>query len=286
MKHKKSPKIPWILWIIHWFFPTLERLLPGLAARSFFKIFFTPLRYPVPDKELEIAKRASQLHVLIGKKKITVYEWGESHQPYILLVHGWAGRATQFRKFVLPLQEAGYRVIGFDGPAHGQSQGKSTHIMEFGVVLKHLVSVKGIPVAVIAHSFGGPATLYSIMKGLPVSKVINIASPTIADEILRTFLKAINGSWKTAESFKKLIAHRFQRPFEEFASLYFIRHVPDSLRLLLIHDDQDKDVPIEHAHALMKIFPSAQLLATSGLGHTRILKDDEVIAAAVAFIQK
>jgi hypothetical protein len=54
---------------------------------------------------------------------------------------------------------------------------------------------------------------------------------------------------------------------------------------MLVHDDEDKEVNIRQAEALQKLYPSAKLVRTSGLGHTRILKDNIVIQRCVTFVQ-
>jgi hypothetical protein len=121
-------------------------------------------------------------------------------------------------------------------------------------------------------------------KGLPVKKLINIASPTIGDEIIDTYLRAINGSWKSGNYFKQYMVRTFGKTFDEFSSLHFIRHLPNPLKLLLVYDEDDKEVFIRHAEELIKIYPSAKLIRTQGLGHTRILKDDAVIETCFRFV--
>jgi pimeloyl-ACP methyl ester carboxylesterase len=204
----------------------------------------------------------------------------------VLFIHGWAGRATQFRRFFKPLSAAGYRVVGFDGPAHGASDGTKTNLMEFEAVLHHLLAQEGIPACIIAHSFGGSAALYSIMNGLAVTRLINIGTPTIGDEIIRTYLRAINGSWKTGLFFKDYMVKTYGKSFDEFTAMHFVKHLPHTLELLLVHDEDDHEVIIQHPEELIKIFPAAKLIRTKGLGHTRILKDDGVIAACVTFVQQ
>lgn len=270
--------------MIRWGFPKLEKISTRLSGWYFEKIFFTPFRYKTPEKELEAEKSAQLFSVAAVEKKIQCYQWGDESKPYVLVVHGWAGRSTQFRRFIPQFNEAGYRVIGFDGPAHGRSEGKRTSIAEFESVMKAISVLKGNPVAIIAHSFGGGASLYAISRGLPVKKLINIASPTIANRIIESYLKAIGGSWKTGENFKKLIQQRHGKSFEEFTAMHLIKHVPQDLKLMLVHDEQDKEVDIAHVYELTNIFPSARLLVTQGLGHNRILKDDHVIAGCVNFV--
>jgi pimeloyl-ACP methyl ester carboxylesterase len=276
-------KIPFLLRVVRWAFPKLERISTRWAVAYFEKIFFTPLRYKTPFKEKEFESSA-HLFEIKWKVKIQGYEWGDSNKPYVLVIHGWAGRATQFRKFIPALIESGYRVIGFDGPAHGKSEGKRTTLYEFEEVLKKIVELKGSPVATIAHSFGGGAALYATMQGLPIKKLINIASPTIADEIVKSYLRAVGGSWKTGLAFKKLIHERYGKPFEEFTAMHFIKEIND-LDLLLIHDADDKDVLIVQAQELIKAYPTGNLLTTHGLGHNRILKDDKIILACLDFIR-
>jgi predicted alpha/beta hydrolase family esterase len=277
-------KLPLTLKLLRWFFPKLEKLSGKLALIYFERIFFTPLRYKAPEKEQECERNAVFEVIEANGLKIQTYTWGDTGKPYILIMHGWAGRATQFRKFIPELIAAGYRVVGFDGPAHGRSSGKRTNIVEFEDALKMVFGKWGEPAGVIAHSFGGGALLFAIMSGLPVKKLINIASPTIADEIIKSYLRAVNGSWETGLRFKQLIQKKYNKPFEEFTAIHFIEHI-GGLDLMLVHDLDDKDVPIIQAEKLVEKYP-ARFLKTSGLGHNRILKDEAVIRACIDFIRK
>jgi predicted alpha/beta hydrolase family esterase len=279
----KKDNTPFLLKLVRWFFPRLEKFFPPLAHRYFLKIFFTPLKYTTPEKELVAEKFARKFTLEAAGKTIQCYEWGEEKDPYVLLVHGWAGRATQFRRFIKPLMNSGMRVVGFDGPAHGASSGKRTSINEFEETLRKMYQVAGEPQAIIAHSFGGVATLYSAMNGLPIRKLVNIASPTIGDEVIRTYLNAVNGSWSTGEFFKSYVLKTTGKTFDEFSALHFVKHLPRPIDLLLVHDENDKEVAINHAEALLNIYSHAHLLRTRKLGHTRILKDDEVIRRCVTF---
>jgi esterase/lipase len=280
---KKKDKTPFILKVVRWGFPKLEKIAPALAHRYFIKIFFSPLQYPVPEKERRAESFAKKFTLQVAGKTVQCYEWGDKG-PAVLLIHGWAGRATQFRRFIKPLLGAGYRVVGFDGPAHGNSSGKTTNVLEFDDVTRKLYD-RYEPEAIIAHSFGGVTALYSIMNGLPIVKLINIASPSIGDEVIRTYLRAVNGSWPTGEFFKKYVVQNMGKTFDEFSGLYLVQHVPHNVHLLMIHDDTDKEVDIKHSEAILQVYSHANLIRTHKLGHTRILKDDEVIRRCVTFIR-
>ncbi|MCD9015337.1 alpha/beta hydrolase [Parachryseolinea silvisoli] len=281
---KKKDKTPALLKFVRWAYPRVEKIAPGLAHRYFVRLFFQPVRYPLPEKEKKAESFAQPFSFEAAHKRIQAYAWGPANSPYVLLVHGWSGRATQFRRFVKPLLAKGYCVIGFDGPAHGRSQGSKTHIVEFEETLQKIVALKGVPDTVIAHSFGGGAVLMAAMHGLPIKKLINISSPTIGDEIINTYLRAIQGSPATGTFFKEYVLRAYGKPFDEFTALHFIRHLPTPLSLMLVHDANDREVSLAHAEALIREYPSAKLLRTEGLGHTRILKDNEVIHACETFI--
>jgi pimeloyl-ACP methyl ester carboxylesterase len=279
----KKNKSPLLLKFVQWVFPKMERVTPALAHRFFITIFFSPLNYRVPEKEKRVEAEAEKFEVAAAHKRIRCYSWGRG--PVILMVHGWAGRATQFRKIIHALVTAGFRVVGFDGPAHGHSTGRSTNILEFEETLKNVYARVGEPAGIIAHSFGGGAVLFAAMNGLVVKKLINIASPTIGDEIINTYLKTINGSPATGNFFKSYILRTHGRPFEEFTSLHFIRNLAQEIDLLLVHDEDDTEVSIHHALELIKYYPQATLFKTRGLGHTRILKDESVIKKCVSFMK-
>jgi predicted alpha/beta hydrolase family esterase len=282
----KRISMPLAIRITQIVFPVIEKISLRLAVQYFDRIFFTPFRYKTPVRELAAENAAEKFTIISNGKKIQCYQWGDPSKPYVMVMHGWAGRATQFRKFVPLFLDGGYRIIGFDGPAHGKSEGKRTTIADFSEAMNNLASVKGNPIAIIAHSFGGGASLYTITNGFPVKKLINIASPSIADRIIQSYLKVIGGSAKVGEGFKKLVKDKYGKSFEEFTALELIKKVPADFRFMIVHDRDDREVDIIHVQELVKVYPSARLELTTGLGHNRILKDELVILSCLAFIKE
>jgi len=128
--------------------------------------------------------------------------------------------------------------------------------------------------------------LFGIMNGLPIKRLINIASPTIGDGIIGNFLRALNASSASAKAFKDYILKTLGRSFDYYSAMNTIQNLPQPISLLLVHDEDDKDVFIEHPLELLKVYPQAQFLKTSGLGHSRILRDQKVIEACIKFIQE
>lgn len=275
-------KIPLALRLVQRFFPLVEFLSARLAVRWFRRLFFSPFRYPWPAKELAVRDRAVTSTLVIDNKRIFIYRWGVG--PAVLAVHGWAGRGTQFRKWIEPFCEAGFSVVAFDGPAHGQSEGRSTEIIEFASVIRTIYE-KENAVAIVAHSFGGVASLFAMAEGLKNEALVMVASPTIGDEVINTYLRAVNGSQRVGELFKDFVFKKTGKHFDDFSALRIIHRVPAPPHLLVVYDTHDVEVTPLHARRLKEEFPAATLLETQDLGHNRILKDDEVIARAVTFVR-
>ena len=54
---------------------------------------------------------------------------------------------------------------------------------------------------------------------------------------------------------------------------------------LVIHDREDREVPMQQGEALAASWRGARLLRTTGLGHKRILEDERVGQAVADFIR-
>jgi pimeloyl-ACP methyl ester carboxylesterase len=97
----------------------------------------------------------------------------------VLLVHGWGGNAAQMRAFVFPLLSAGYRVIAYDQPAHGVSEGRLTGLPDFADVLAEVAWHHGDVRAVIGHSLGATAAAMAhAWKKLDAKNIVLISPPS------------------------------------------------------------------------------------------------------------
>jgi pimeloyl-ACP methyl ester carboxylesterase len=280
---KKKFHIPLAIRFIRWTLPRLEMIAPRYAHNWFVDLFFSPPRYTIPQVEREVLQQAQRSKLYIGDVPIEVYTWGTG--PAVLLVHGWAGRASQFRNFVLYLTDRGYQVIAFDAPAHGNSKGNRTNIFQFRDAILQLEKRAGEFRAIVAHSIGGAAAIFALAEGIKTQTVITIATPSIGDEIIHEFALRINGSAKAEEKLKAHILKTFQRPFHELMASHFAQQLDQSIDWLIIHDEHDKEASMQNAQRLYEAYPRATVKITSTLGHTRILRDEEVIATCLNFIE-
>ncbi len=282
MTHKKKKvKLPIILKVMPALFPKIEWVSPWLANKITVMLFFKPLRYTPTAQEEKAAGISRKEQLTVSGKKIQVYSWGEG-KP-VLFTHGWSGRGTQFRKFVEPFNKNGYKVIAFDGPGHGKSEGVTTNISEFYEAIRAIQTKYGDFEAMVGHSFGGVASMYSLLHGVSSKKLVLIASPSIGEDIIDNFLKVVNGSPKRADFFKRYYKARFGINFNEI-TMYVMSEKIDPLPILIVHDEDDKEVHIHQADALKSKLEYPEFLRTKGLGHMRILKDKQVIEKCLSFV--
>lgn len=279
----KKLHIPLAIRIVRWSLPRLEMVAPHYAHKWFISLFFSPPRYTIPSAEREVLLKAQRSKLYIYDVPVEVYTWGTG--PVVLLVHGWAGRASQFRSFVPYLTDRGYQVVAFDAPAHGNSKGKRTNIFQFRDAIMQLKNRTGDFHAVIAHSIGGAAAIFALSEGIKTQNVITIATPSVGDEIIHEFAKRIKGSVKAEEKLKAHILKTFQRPFHELMASHFAHQLDRNINWLIIHDEHDKEASMQSAQRLYEAYPRATVKITSALGHTRILRDEEVIATCLNFIE-
>ncbi|MCZ6701816.1 MAG: alpha/beta hydrolase [Ignavibacteria bacterium] len=282
MKNKNN-KLPIGLIFIRWAFKNLEKTLPWLANRWAVNLFFTPIHFPEPEAEKKMALLGSGFTLKHKEKNIRGYYWGQG--PVVVLLHGWSGRGLQFFKLISTLVDNGYRAVTFDGPAHGKSDGKTTDLLEYSEVIAMVAKKFGDIHSLVGHSFGGVAALYAIREGLAINNLVMISTPTIADDIVREFLNKINASPKVGLFFKKYFLNKFGKDFDSFSARVLAEDIND-LPILLIHDEEDREVPIQHPLLFQEVKPEAKLIRTTGLGHTRILKNERVIDETISFINR
>ncbi|UMB54420.1 alpha/beta fold hydrolase [Lutibacter sp. A64] len=281
-KAKNIPKIPRSVIIPG---KILQSIAPSLATKYAIKLFTTPITYKTPEREQTMAKSAKKKMILIPElnKKIMVYTYGYSKRK-VLLVHGWSGRGTQMYKIADKLLENGFMTISFDAPAHGESEGKSTMMTEFITASNYIEKKYGPFEYAIGHSLGGMTVLNNIKQGLTVKKAIIIGAGDIITDIFNVFVSKIELKQKIVPKMKGYFLKKFGEDVDNYSASLAAKEV--KIPTLIIHDEEDREVPVSCAHNIRRNTEQGELLITKRLGHTRILKDDFVIDTILKFIKR
>jgi pimeloyl-ACP methyl ester carboxylesterase len=266
-------------------------LAPRLAEMWAERLFLTPPRSALARSAFFDLIDARSRFLVHRGRRIASWHWGAPDAPAVLLVHGWGGAAAQMRRFVFPLAAAGFRVIAYDQPAHGLSQGRLTGLPDLAdalaAVAARFAGENGALHGIIAHSLGATAAARALASGaLPAAD----AAPRIAllsppSDILgysQRFARGYGIPERVRNAMQAAIEERYGVSWPELD----VTRVAPRLRApaLVIHDRGDRVVPWRQGARFAREWPGARLLLTEGLGHRRLLEDDEVAHAAVDFV--
>ncbi len=284
----EKPKIPQSLKIPKSILITaklLEVTSSKLAMKFASKLFTTPIKYKLPKREIEMDQNSEHEKLLIPSidKEIVVYKYGEKGgTKKVLLVHGWSGRGTQLVKIADEMLKIGYSTISFDAPAHGKASGKTSNMTEFIAGILELEKKFGPFEYAIGHSLGGMSILNSIKRGLKVKKAVIIGSGDIVEDIMDDFVEKLGMNIAISKKMKTNFEKKIGETMDSFSAYIAAREV--AIPVLIIHDNDDDDVPVKAAHHIHENLKNSELILTEGLGHRKILGDTKVIKKIVEFL--
>lgn len=261
----------------------LSSISPFLASRFAAKLFFTPFRYKLPEREKEMDQNSEQSTQKLPEsgRDIVVYSYGNTPKK-VLLVHGWSGRGTQLAKIAEALLKKGYSSISFDAPAHGKAPGKMSNMKYFIESVHYLDRKYGPFDAVIGHSLGGMSSLRAIKEGMQTKKLVIIGTANSITHITKEFTRNLKMSEKVARKMKAYFDAKFNEDMDNYSGAVSAKGL--TTPCLIIHDEEDVDVHISSAYEINEAMENSQLYTTKGLGHRRILGDTKVINKITTFI--
>jgi len=260
----------------------ISKINPMLGADLSLNIFTTPILKK--NQPHLYPKDTRQKSIKVLGKKVVVHKYGTGARK-ILLIHGWEGAASDFSHFFGPLQDEGFQVIAIDLPGHGDSPRARLNAAEAAEIIAYMELIHGPFTAIIGHSFGAFSTglalsKYSELKDIPF---ISIGAPNKLKSILHSFSSKLRLSHLQEHYLLAKLETKYDINANEFQFSNFIKeHIGP---ILIMHDENDKQVPISTIAEIEKDNKSAQYIKTKKLGHNRILKDPNVINDIIDFIQ-
>ncbi len=287
LPQRHRSEYPFYLIFVKWAFAIFGLVFPKAAAKIAFRIFTTPRSRAVHKRTDDLIESARIFEILYGKIILKGYEWGRGERT-ILLVHGWESRGTALRSFVPGLVAAGYRVVAFDGPAHGNSGGKQTNLPEFGGAVKAVLNQIGHVHGLITHSFGGSTSVFALAhldNSMEVEKLVLIAVPASTRKVIHDFTKLVGLPKRTVEALKKILHTKLNGLHFHDTDLIESLAKAKVGEVLIVHDKFDPSVNFESAEAIFEKYDHASLLVTQGLGHFNLVKNPEVIHRVTNFLR-
>ena len=223
----------------------------------------------------------------------------EKRKGTVICVHGREGRGTNFYKFIPKLTEKGFRVLAPDFPMHGIADGTETGCHVFCFSINCILNYIKEPAILLVHSLGNWATCmnyyYSDEKTRKQIKgFVGIGTPDSYPVCLLDFGKKIGVNDYTYNLSLEKHSKRFGIDTHYIALSEAIKSF--NYPCLIVHDDKDKEMPFDSAFNVSKYIPEKFQTykigdkeypcfhKTSGLGHRRILRDENVVNVVVDFI--
>ena len=258
----------------------VDRLLPAAGERLLWRLFSTPER-PRPPRPPSAVSPGQRLDVR-GPHGRPLAAWSFGSGPPVLLVHGWSGYAGQMSAFIDPLVAAGFQVVAFDQPAHGQSAGRRTHMLEFRQAILALGEKLGPLAGVVAHSLGATASVLALDRGLRTGRAVLMAPPLDPSLFAQGFARQLGVSRERARELGDGVRSFVRSDLGERDPRTAARSA--QIPALVIQDEGDRAVDPGNGRALAEAWPDARLLEVSGFGHKRMLRAPAVIGAVARFL--
>ncbi|MGD8402496.1 MAG: alpha/beta hydrolase [Anaerolineales bacterium] len=254
-------------------------------VKKAYQAFFSPSQYEVKPRDQKFIKQGNNYRLPFDDGELAVTTWG-ADGPAILLMHGWGGARAQMTGFVNPLLEAGYRVVAFDQPAHGESDGKMTNILEIAPSMDLIAKREGPFEAVIAHSFGTLITSYVLVNRdfPPPSRLIYLGSFNRLMDSLPRFQVLSGLPDAIIDRLRDMIYTNFGK---DVLDAIWNEKMTQGIDIpaLMFHDKVDNVTPIKDSRAIARVWKNANLVETEGLGHRGALQSSEVHVQIVNFFK-
>lgn len=266
--------------------------LAELAAAIFVRPLRGARRVPRELGYLETARRRT---LRTSQGALAAWEWSPAPEsvlrtlggagdapPLVGLVHGWEGHGAQLGAFAAPLAEAGFRVLAFDAPGHGDSPGGEAHVPLVGRTLAEIEREAGRFFALIGHSMGAAGAAMSTTLGVAPRGLVLLAPPQSQLERLTRVAARLQLADGLREKFFAAVERRTAARNADVDLRVVARTAPCALQVF--HDPADEDASFTATEEIVALWRGARLVPVPGRGHYRILATPEIVRQAVEFI--
>jgi len=283
--YTKTKKLTFFHKAIQFYYKYLGNIFPRLSTYLFAKLFSKLKKRELKKRHLDFLETSEKKKLIIDNNNLQFYFWGTGNKT-ILIVHGWEGIAADFRAIINELLKAGYSVVAFDLPAHGNSSGKITHLPMIISLLKKTISELGPFYGVVSHSLGAAASAFACAELNGNNQLSKLVLMGLHPEPF-TFFKQIGAMLKINdklfEKCVKYVENRVGRKVQEM-SIYKSHNLISAKKVLLIHDKYDEVINIEIIEKLNNDWKNSELFTGKHGGHYKHFKHNKVVEKIVAFM--
>lgn len=253
--------------------------------------FCTP---PIPaetDFDQKVLAAAQIDRIGFEGQELHCYSWGEGKT--VLLVHGWGSKASHLALLARHVARSGMRTVVIDGPSHGLSlksgEMQQSSMFEFGRALAAVADEFGSPYALVGHSLGALASLFSSAgygKFAPYrlnpERLVLVSSPLSIRYIIEVYCRREGMDRRQEQELTAELERGFDFAVEDYTAIQALHGI--RAKMLIVHDEEDEEVPFSDAVSLHKRKAGSQLVVTNGAGHQKILANRAMLRAVEVFL--
>lgn len=266
------------------------KLLHFFSERAAFgvlyRLFFLPRPHQTPEREKIYQEQWTWIQETTPWGVLPVAVAAAAvicpFQGRVLVLHGWSGRPTQMGGVVAALQSAGFECWVPVAPGHVAGQTGFSSLRDFAQFASWMQENHGPFFAGVGHSLGGGALLMSTEHGSTWQRLVTISAFGKTERVFHEFVQQSGLPQRYVDRlFARVTRELGSDP--HFYSPHLAKHTG---ALLILHSPDDVEVPFNDAECLRDHFPQSTLIATSPLGHRKILWRAETWEAVVGYLHQ
>ena len=272
--------------LIKLYYQLISILSPKFAAKSAFELFKTVRKKDIRPREMPFYEQAKKYELQFENENLHVYEFGDSKNDTVILVHGWDSNAGSLFKFIEPLLEKNKHIICLNLPAHAHYKSSKTTLVECKNAIKTLI--ESLPnhhtISIISHSFGSAVTGYALGElGISVNNLFFLTSPNKIVKVFTEF-KAVIGLGNKAYNYLITMTNNVLKESVDGLVIHTKLKQASFNHLYLFHDTNDKVISIKNSQEINDNISNSSLKSYKNIGHYRMLWNNELINDVVSLV--
>lgn len=262
-------------------------LFPRFSVYLFAKLFSTLKKRKIKEKHIKFLNTAETKKLTVNEHELQFYSWGNGDKK-VLIVHGWEGMSADFSEMVTALIKAGFSVVSFDLPAHGNSPGNLTHLPMVISLLKKIIPEQGSFYAVVSHSLGAAASAFSMAElneSIKLNKLVLMGLHPVPFEFFKQFQQVLSINDKLFAKCVTFVEEKVGRRVRGM-SVHKVNPSISADKVLLVHDTKDQVANLKIIEQLNSEWENAELFSGEHGGHYKHYKHPDVVEKVVAFLSE
>ena len=268
-------------------FGALQAAWPSLAARAATKLFLTPLPPKWAQRGKPLGSEWQTQSWAFEEASLTVYRRREAAPKAVaLLVHGWGGYAGQMSSLAKGLTAQGWNPVLLEMPGHGRSRGWQSNLPQFTRAIDYVAARLDRRRPPPGRSGGALPRRHR--RG--VRRKSRHAIHALGADCPRRLAAGLHALFAQVFGLREEVRAAMQQRIEAKEGILMPQFEPQSVGAriavptLVVHDRQDLVNRFADGQAFAQAVRQAELFATEGLGHRKILKEPAVLDRVASFV--